>query len=367
MSVAHPRRRTLIAFRLAVLAVLFAAPTAYPFGKGGNRVADLGQLNARLAGRVDDYTANHGQDNRIHSVALGQRRDAYVYVPPGYDPARRYPLIVWLHGLAQDETSFLEIVPELDRAVQAGALPKFVAIAPDGSANGHAASGLAALRETPTLYLNSPLGRFEDFITVDVWNHVVTNYSIRAERQAHVLAGASMGAFGAYNLGIKHKADYGVLAGVLPPLNLRYADCRGRTDADFDPNCFGVLTEYRPNAPVARFGPCGLIAIRQRQLVAPVFGEGPDVIARIAAENPAEMLAAYKVKPGELEMFAGYAQRDEFNFDAHAESFAYVAKGQGLAVQTVMVPGRHDMRTGMQLLPAFVDFLRPRLEPYAPK
>jgi hypothetical protein len=317
---------------------------------------------------VDDYTANHGQDNRIHSVALGQRRDAYVYVPPGYDPASRYPLVVWLHGLAQDETSFLEIVPELDGAIQTGGLPKFVAIAPDGSASGRAASGLAALRETPTLYLNSPLGRFEDFITVDVWNHAVTNYSIRPERQAHVLAGASMGAFGAYNLGIKHKADYGVLVGVLPPLNLRYADCRGRTDTDFDPNCFGILTEYRPNAPVAKFGPCGLVTIRQRQLVAPVFGEGPDVIARIAAENPAEMIATHDVKPGEFEMFAGYAQRDEFNFDAHAESFAYLARGRGLKVETLMVPGgRHDSKTGMQMLPAFVDFLRPRLEPYAPK
>ena len=56
-----------------------------------------------------------------------------------------------------------------------------------------------------------------------------------------------------------------------------------------------------------------------------MFGEGPDVIAKVAAENPAEMLTTYDVKPGELEMFAGSATRDEFNFDAHAESFAYLA------------------------------------------
>jgi poly(3-hydroxybutyrate) depolymerase len=365
MPVSHHRRAPLIRLRLALLVVLAAVPNACAFGplcKGGDRPVDLRQLNARLAGRVDDYTANHGSDNRIDAPSLGQKRDVYVYVPPGYDPAKRYPLVVWLHGLNQDETSFLEIAPKFDQAMVAGTLPKFVAVAPDGTANNR-----TGLREPPTLYLNSPLGRFADFVAIDVWNHVVTHYSIRPERQAHVLAGASMGGFGAYNLGIKNKSDFGVIAGVLPPINLRYADCHGRIDTDFDPNCLGWVTDYQPNAVVARFGPCGIIKIRERQLIAPVFGEGPDVIAKVAAENPAEMLAAYKVKPGELEMFAGYASRDEFNFDAHAESFAFLAQAQGLTVTTVKVSGKHDKQTGFTLLPAFVDFLRPRLEPYAPK
>jgi hypothetical protein len=361
MPLSHPRRTSLIALCLLPVLALVAVPDARAFFNKGDRPVDLRQLNSQLAGRVDDYTANHGQDNRIFAPSLGQKRDVYVYVPPGYDPAKRYPLVYWLHGLNQDETSFLQIIPALDRAISAGSLPKFVAVAPDGTLNGR-----PGLREPPTLYLNSPLGRFEDFVTLDVWNHVVTHYSIRTERQAHVLAGASMGAFGAYNLGIKHKADFGVVAGVLPPLNLRYADCYGRIDTDFDPNCFGWLNEYRPNAVVARFA-CGLVKIRERDLIAPVFGEGPDVIAKIAADNPAEMLTTYKVKPGELEMFAGYARYDEFNFDAETESFAYIARGLGLTVNTVMVPGKHDKQTAMQMLPAFVDFLGPRLKPYAPK
>jgi hypothetical protein len=362
MSVSHPCRVFLIPLCVGLMVSADARAFGGLCGKG-DRVPDLHQLNARLAGKVHDYTANHGQDNRIDAPSLGQRRDAYVYVPPGYDPAKRYPLMVWLHGLAQDEASFLQIVPAFDRAVVSGALPRFVIIAPDGTARGK-----AGLREPPALYLNSPMGRYEDFIIFDVWNHAVTNYSIRPEREAHVLAGASMGAFGAYNLGIKHKHEYGVLAGVLPPVNLRYADCRGRTDADFNPGCVGALTEYRPGAPVARFGPLGIITVRQRDLVAPVFGEGPDVIGRVAAENPAELLAARDVKPGELALFLGYGTRDEFNFDAHAESFAYLARGRGVAVDTVSVPGgKHDVETGLRLLPAFVEWMRPRLEPYAPK
>ena len=108
------------------------------------------------------------------------------------------------------------------------------------------------------------------------------------------------------------------------------------------------------------------MTIRQRQLIAPVFGEGPDVIARVAAENPAEMLFTHKVKPGELEMFAGYATRDEFNFDAQTESFAYLARGLGLTVNTIVVPGKHDKQTGMQMLPALRGLPRPAAGPVRP-
>jgi S-formylglutathione hydrolase FrmB len=354
------------AFRLALLTAAVAAPNALATGwlRGDDQPPppDLTLLNRQLRGQVHDYTANHGQDRRMDSPCLGQRRDLYVYVPPGYDPAKRYPLVVWLHGLAQDETSFLAIAPVLDREMAAGTLPRCVIAAPDGTVRGR-----ASLREPPSMYLNSPLGRYEDFVIYDVWNHVVQRYPIRVEKDAHVLAGASMGAFGAYNLGIKHRHEYGVVAGVLPPLNLRYADARGRTTGDYNPAGSAWLNEYRPNATVASFGPLGMVSVRQRDMIAPVFGEGPDVMARVAAENPAEMLITHKVKPGELAMFAGYAERDEFNFDAQTESFAAVARGQGLDVHTVRVPGKHDKESAMRMVPSFVEWMRPRLEQYAPK
>jgi len=350
----------------AILLIVFAGGSqgngCGGFCHKGNRVPNLCQLNQQLFGKVHDYTANHGEDRRLYSPALGQKREAYVYVPPGYDPAQRYPLMIWMHGLSQDETSFLKLAPIFDEAMVTGMLPKFVAIAPDGTVNGR-----ASLREPPAFYLNSRLGRYEDYIIYDVWNFAVTNYSIRPERGAHVLAGASMGGFGAYNLGIKHKKDFGVVVGVLPPLNFRFADCHGRTDGDFDPTCIGWQTEYRPNAPVARFAH-GLVTVRQRDVIAPAFGEGPDVIAKVAAENPVEMLWSHDVKPGELEMFAGYGQLDEFNVDAQVESFAYMARGRGLTVHTVCIPrGRHDARTGLAIVPEFVQWIRPKLEPYAPK
>lgn len=348
----------------AIVGALASVDQVHAFGglcQGESPTPNLEQLNARLAGKIHDYTCNHGMDRRFHSSALGQRRDAYAYVPPGYDPAKRYPLIIWLHGMAQDEKSFLELAPAFDAAITQGQMPRAVIVAPDATVDGK-----ASLRGPVTLFLNSGLGRFEDYIIVDVWNLATNNYSIRPEKQAHVLAGASMGAFGAYNLGIKYRNDFGVIVGAMPPLNLRYSDRRGGYHADFNPSTFTWTEQYRPNDIVANFGL--LIKVRQGQVIGPVFGNGPDVVAKVSAQNPVEMLYTLDVKPGELEMFAGYGTRDEFNFDAQAESFASFARGKGLSIETVAVPGgKHSRETGLRLLPAMTEWARPRLEPYAPR
>src|SRR5207245_7915585 len=63
----------------------------------------LDRLNGRIHGQVLDFTHNHGADRRIYSAALDDRRDLYVYLPPGYDPCRRYPVMIALHGIVQDE------------------------------------------------------------------------------------------------------------------------------------------------------------------------------------------------------------------------------------------------------------------------
>jgi len=65
-----------------------------------------------------------------------------------------------------------------------------------------------------------------------------------------------------------------------------------------------------------------------------VFGQGPDVIAKIAADNPAEMLASYNVKPGELEMFGRLRAVRRFNFRRpNGELSRPFARGRGLTVQ----------------------------------
>ncbi len=321
----------------------------------------LVEINRKLKGQVLDYTFNHGKDNRIFSPALDEKRDMYVYLPPAYDPQPAYPLVYMLHGIGMDEGSFLACVDLLDAAIACGNMPPVIVVAPDGSLRGK-----PTVLNAGSFWVNSGAGRFEDYVMQDVWGFMHSHFSIRPEKEAHVMAGASMGGFGAYNLSIKYRDRIGVVAGIFPPLNLRYVDCHGRYFTPFDPTSLGWRTKYQPFHPVARFAH-GLITIRERRLIKPLYGRDRHAMDRIARENPVEMLDAYCVKPGELEMFIAYVGRDAFNIEAQVDSFLYFARGRGLTVSTVFDPtGKHNLSSGRKLFPSLLAWLSPRLEAYSP-
>ena len=80
------------------------------------------------------------------------------------------------------------------------------------------------------------------------------------------------------------------------------------------------------------------------------------------------MMDLYGLKPGEVHLYVGYGGKDEFNLDAQVESFLYVARQRGIEVGVGYLPkGRHNAATALTLLPAMIDWLRVRLEPYAPR
>lgn len=320
------------------------------------------ELNQKLHGCVIDFTNNHRVDRRFWSEALCQKRDMYVYLPPGYAPDERYPLMIWLHGFIQDEKKFLDLIVVFDREIAAGRLPPMIIASPDGSI-----AGRVSLLNGGSFYLNSRAGRFEDYLIVDVWNLIVTNFPIRPEPEAHVLNGVSMGGFSACNLGIKHRDRFKVVSGIMPPLNLRFQDCHGNYFGKFDPDCIGWTERYNPHSTIAVL--FGFFHVRQRHMLDPLYGRHRHgVIRDLSRENPTEMLEAHNVKPGEMSMFVGYGDADEFNVGAQAESFTYFAAKRGIEKPTtVVIPcGKHDSETALKMLPQFVAWLAPLLKPYAP-
>jgi S-formylglutathione hydrolase FrmB len=347
-----------------ILAVLIAAlPLSLVNAVGWRKDSgELARINRSLQGKVLDYTANHGQDNRLFSHALWQRRDLYVYLPPGFDAGQQYPLVIYLHGFADDEQSFLRAVEAIDCAIIKGSLPPVIIAAPDGSITGE-----PCLRSPASFFVNSNAGDFENWVLIDVWDFLVNNFPIRPEREAHVLAGISMGGGAAFDLGMRNRNCIGVVAGVFPALNLRWLDCHGNYMSNFDPRCWGWRTKIdRPHEPIAVFAG-GAVKIRISHLLGPLFGENDDALAYIAQHNPIELIDRTGLRNGELEMFVGYAGKDEFNIDAQVESFLYLAKHRGLGVHVAYDPqGHHDGHTAMKLLPSMMHWLAARLAPYSP-
>lgn len=304
-------------------------------------LVSLDQINEKLAGRIDNYTHNHRRfnDQRIPSKILGMKRDLYVYVPPGYDPSRQYPLVLWLHGGFGDEHAFLLTanITKLDKMIACGEIPPMIVACPDGTY-----SGRNMLTTDHSLYANGRGGRVADHIMQEVIPWLLCHYSIDPRREMHGLAGISAGGTGAMNLALKNRDFFSAAASASGALNLRYAASSGGYFADFSPLTFLWKTTYAPRQIIGRFGG-GVIRVRARAFIGPVFGSDPDLLERVKEWNPADLIQSTDLQPGELKLYVRYGSEDNLNLDAHGASFAYLARQRGIEVDEVRIPGAtHD-------------------------
>jgi S-formylglutathione hydrolase FrmB len=302
--------------------------------------ANLDRLNRRLNGHVVDYTHNHGADRRIYSPILGQPRDLYVYLPPNYSPANAYPLVLYFHMAFVDEHTFSgsKRIVELDRMIAAGEFPPAIIACPDGVITGE-----NRFREPHSMYINGENGRFQDHIMQEVVPFLTGNYSVRSEREAHGLIGVSAGGFGAMNLAIKYRSYFGAVAILAGPVNLRYSTEDGNYHENFDPATYRWKTQYNPDEVIGRFY-LGLRRVKAKKYIKPVFGEGPNVASWISQENPADLIFSTDLQPNQLAIYLNYPGKDNWNFDAQAESFAWLAAQKGITVTMERAPhARHNL------------------------
>ena len=326
--------------RILVAALMLLATAAAPARAQVFGWVKPDHLNRKLHGCVVDFTKNQGADRRICSPILGMPRDLYVYLPPGYDPSKSYPLVIFLHGADIDEHAILDprLIKPLDSMICRGEVPPFVLAAPDGTYDGR-----NHISSTHSLWVNGNGGRFEDHIVNEIFPFMLQKYSIRPEREAHAMLGISAGGFGAMSIAMKHRDLFGAVATIAAPLNMRYNNVQERYNDDFDPATYRERTEYDPDLIISRYY-FGLVRRRVKHFIEPVYGGGPDVIAKIARDNPADLLTSTNLQPGELALYVNYPGRDNYNFDAHDQSFAWLAAKRGVAVELVEVPnGRHNL------------------------
>ena len=130
-----------------------------------------------------------------------------VYLPPSYSrsPARRYPVLYFLHGFDADDRALikgayqnLNIRIAMDSLISEGAVKEMIVVMPNAR---NAYNG--------SFYTNSPVtGNWEQFITRDLVNYMDRKYRTLRTRNARGIAGHSMGGYGALRIAMRNPAIF---------------------------------------------------------------------------------------------------------------------------------------------------------------
>ena len=147
---------------------------------------------------------------------------ANVLLPPGYNPAKRYPLLVLLGGFDTD----------YDWYAQWGFLPLFdslqaIVVMPEGSSGFYTDWWNDGERGNPA---------WESYELDVVLPAILARYPILPDRQYHAIAGISMGGLGAAYLGGRLPGFFGSVATLSGAVDTRYV-------ASISNLAFGALAE----------------------------------------------------------------------------------------------------------------------------
>ena len=153
------------------------------------------------------------QEGTIASVFLQQDVPFRIYVPPEYDApenARRaYPVLYLLHGAPggyRDWTDAAGLQSTADQLIAQGVLPPLLIVTPDGNygalgdsqwVNGNTAAGF---------------GRVEDFVVDEALPAIDQRYRTIADRAHRAIGGLSAGAYGAFNIAVRHPELFSIVA-----------------------------------------------------------------------------------------------------------------------------------------------------------
>lgn len=137
----------------------------------------------------------------FHSVALGGRMHALVFLPAGYQGGTtRYPVVYFLHGLPAVSTTYAGnkwLAADLDAVGQPAIL-----VEPQG----------ARVSDADAEYLNWGPGRnWETYVSHDLVDYIDTHFRTIASRNGRALVGLSAGGYGAVILGVHHLDRFAVI------------------------------------------------------------------------------------------------------------------------------------------------------------
>jgi enterochelin esterase-like enzyme len=146
------------------------------------------------------------------SAVTGNRRKANVYLPPGYSPEKKYPVLYLLHGIGGDETEWLTASNAdavLDNLISGGKAVPMIVVFPNGRA-------LPNDRAVGNPFTPENAAGFAKFDR-DLFDHLIPavdkTYPTLHDREHRALAGLSMGGGQTLNFGLSHLDTFAWIGG----------------------------------------------------------------------------------------------------------------------------------------------------------
>lgn len=140
----------------------------------------------------------------FHSKVAGENRDFFVYTPPGYQPGKRYPLLVLLHGysdLADGWTTVGKANLIFDQLISTGK-KAFVAVMPLGYGMSQKDLKAGTIRTGDNFGKNTE--GFEKSLLEEVLPLAETAYKVSSKPAERAISGLSMGGAETLYVGLRH-------------------------------------------------------------------------------------------------------------------------------------------------------------------
>jgi enterochelin esterase-like enzyme len=160
--------------------------------------------------KAEQRTGLNFQVETYMSQAMGEERSYGVVLPPGYvqNPQKHYPVIVLLHGghgTSRDYEDKAKLTSVLHDLYKSNRLPPSIVITPDGNDS----RGSSPFWDPN--YFDGPTGKVATLIGTDLVETVRSRYRTLNQPQFWAIGGLSSGAWGAFNIGLRHPERFHIL------------------------------------------------------------------------------------------------------------------------------------------------------------
>jgi len=158
----------------------------------------------------------------FHSKVMDTEVGYNLYLPPGYDlPANkdtRYPVLYWLHGMNQSESTDQYPIRYLDDGINAGTITPMIVVYVSGGQRTYYTDSPDAHSYPETAFID------ELIPTID------QTYRTQPTRDRRAIAGMSMGGFGALKFAFKHPELFSSVTAFAPGIRDPQSFAKDRPD-----------------------------------------------------------------------------------------------------------------------------------------